>query len=271
MNRTALRLPDRTVKPRRTGITMVVDGGLPLAGLRSLVESCGEYVDLVKFGWGTAAVSSELEAKVELLSGRGIGYYFGGTLLEKHLLQDRFEDFRRLCHAFGCRHVEVSNGTIDLSNHEKTGYVRKLADEFTVISEVGFKDPGRSERLGPEQWLESIHEDLDAGASLVTLEARESGRSGICRGDGELRTDLLEEVLEGARADQLLFEAPTTDIQAVLVERVGANVNLGNIAPGGVLSLETIRLGLRSDTLIALEPAAVDPVADGVDSLVGAW
>ena len=151
-------------------------------------------------------------------------------------------------------HVEVSNGTISLSNSEKASYIRKLADDFTVVSEVGFKDPRRSEQLPPSAWIDYIGEDLAAGASLVTLEARESGRSGICRPDGELRFGLIEDVLgSGIGQERLLFEAPTTALQAHFVTRLGPDVNLGNIPAQGVLGLETLRLGLRADTLAAFE------------------
>ncbi|MGH9082984.1 MAG: phosphosulfolactate synthase [Acidimicrobiales bacterium] len=254
MNQTALTLPRRSTKPRRTGLTMVVDGGLPLGALRDLVASAGEYLDLVKFGWGTAVVSGELEDKLVLLQAHGIEYYVGGTLFEKHVLQDRFDAFRALCHRLSCRYVEVSNGTIDLSNTEKAGYVRKLADEFTVISEVGFKDADRSERLSPRRWIEYVEEDLEAGAELVTLEARESGSSGICRPDGRLRFGLVEDLVAALPLDRLLFEAPGTTLQAYFVERLGPDVNLGNVAATGVLGLETLRLGLRADTLLALDP-----------------
>ncbi len=254
MNHSALQLPERAVKPRRVGVTMVVDGGLPLGALGDIVASAGEYLDYVKFGWGTAVVSGQLAAKVDLLRDAGIEYYFGGTLFEKHILQDRFDDFRALCHKFSCSHVEVSNGTVDMSNQEKAGYVRKLADEFTVISEVGFKDSTRSEKLMPKRWIEYIHEDLEAGASLVTLESRESGRSGICRPNGELRYGLIEEMLGAdVPADRLMFEAPTNTLQAYFVSRVGYDVNLGNVSPTGVISLETLRLGLRADTLTEFE------------------
>jgi phosphosulfolactate synthase len=254
MNRTALQLPQRATKPRRVGITMVVDGGLPYGTLRDIVASAGEYLDFVKFGWGTAIVSRELGAKVELLQQSGIDFYFGGTLFEKYVLQGRFDDFRALCHEYSCRHVEVSNGTIDMSNLEKAGYVRKLADEFIVISEVGFKDSVRSERLSPKRWIEYIHEDLDAGAELVTLESRESGQSGICRSDGRLRIGLIEELLGGeVPEDRLMFEAPTTTLQSYFVTRVGYDVNLGNVSPTGIIGLETLRLGLRADTLTEFE------------------
>jgi phosphosulfolactate synthase len=254
MNTTALHLPHRAVKPRTNGITMVIDGGIPLLQFADTVESTAEYIDFVKFGWGTAIVTSTLREKIAVLNDAGIGFYFGGTLFEKFVLQGRFDDYRRFCEEHGARHVEASNGTIEMSNAEKAGYIRKLAPDFTVVSEVGFKDPGRSEMLPPSEWVASIKEDLDAGASIVTLEARESGSSGICRPDGELRYGLIEDVLHaGIGIESLLFEAPNTALQTHMITRVGPNVNLGNVPAAGVIGLETLRLGLRSDTLTAFE------------------
>jgi phosphosulfolactate synthase len=254
MNPTALRLPARTAKPRHTGLTMVIDGGIPASLFADLISSAAEYIDMVKFGWGTAVVSSTLGAKIDVLNAHQIGFYFGGTLFEKFLMQGRLDDFRKFCRTWSCRHVEVSNGTISLSNSEKASYVRKLADEFSVVSEVGFKDPARSEQLPPSKWVEYINEDLQAGADLVTLEARESGKSGICRPDGALRFGLIEDVLaSGISQENLLFEAPTTALQAHFVTRIGPNVNLGNVPAAGVIGLETLRLGLRADTLAAFE------------------
>jgi phosphosulfolactate synthase len=257
MRPTPLLLPQRPAKPRTSGITMMVDGGLPTRYFRDVVESAAEYLDFVKFGWGTALVTKDLREKIAVLDDVGVNYYFGGTLLEKFLLQDRFDDFRELCQTFSCRYVEVSNGTIELSNTEKAGFIRKLCGEFQVISEVGFKDSGRSENLPPSLWIDYVDEDLDAGATLVTLEARESGRSGICRPNGELRFGLIEELLaSGLRAEQLLFEAPSGELQNYFVTRVGPNVNLGNVAATALLGLETIRLGLRADTLTCFEAGA---------------
>ena len=181
MNETTLHLPHRAEKPRGTGLTMVIDGGIPPGHFTDLVSSAAEYIDFVKFGWGTAVVTSNMHAKIDVLRANEIGFYFGGTLFEKYVLQGRFDDFRKFCDEHSGRHVEVSNGTISLSNSEKASYIRKLADDFTVVSEVGFKDAARSEQLPPSRWVEYIREDLEAGASLVTLEARESGRSGICQ------------------------------------------------------------------------------------------
>jgi phosphosulfolactate synthase len=254
MNQTTLQLPPRTAKPRAAGLTMVIDGGIPLWQFTDIISSAAEYIDFVKFGWGTAVVTSDLDAKIEVLHEHRIGFYFGGTLFEKYVLQGRFDDFRKFCLDHSCQTVEVSNGTISLSNSEKTSYIRKLADDFTVVSEVGFKDAGRSGQLPPAAWIEYIGEDLEAGSSLVTLEARESGRSGICRPDGELRSGLIEDVLaSGVSPRSLLFEAPTTSLQAYFITRVGPDVNLGNIPAQGVIGLETLRLGLRADTLTAFE------------------
>jgi len=253
MNPTTLTLPRRATKPRHVGLTMVVDGGVPFGTLRDIVASAGEYLDFVKFGWGTAVVSRELGDKIALLRDNDIEFYFGGTLFEKYVLQGRFDEYRSLCHEWSCRFVEVSNGTIDLSNLEKTGYVRKLVDDFTVISEVGFKDAGRSDRLMPRRWIEYVEDDLAAGAHLVTLEARESGRSGICHADGQLRVGLVEEVVSELPTERLIFEAPTTALQAHMVRRVGPDVNLGNVPATGLLALETLRLGLRADTLTEFE------------------
>jgi phosphosulfolactate synthase len=257
MRPTSLQLPERAQKPRSVGITMVVDGGLPTRYFQDVVESGAEFLDFVKFGWGTALVTKDLREKIAVLQNIGVNFYFGGTLFEKFVLQQRLDDFRELCQTYGCEFIEVSNGTIDMTNTEKAGYVRKLSDEFQVISEVGFKDAERSENLPPSRWIECIHEDLDSGASLVTLESRESGRSGICRPNGELRFGLIEELLgSGLKHESLMFEAPSTELQCYFAKRVGPDVNLGNVAATAVLGLETIRLGLRSDTLTSFERGA---------------
>jgi phosphosulfolactate synthase len=254
MTPSALTLPRRAAKPRETGLTMVIDGGIPLGLFTDLVELGAEYIDYVKFGWGTSIVTNCLPEKIAVLESNDIGFYFGGTLFEKFVHQGRFEDYRRMLEHHECRHVEVSNGTIDMSNAEKAGYIRKLAPDYTVVSEVGFKDPGRSEMLAPSEWIACISEDLDAGASLVTLEARESGKSGICRPDGALRYGLVEDVLHaGIPERQLLFEAPTSALQTHLISRIGPDVNLGNIPAQGVIGTETLRLGLRADTLTTFE------------------
>ena len=250
MNPLAPRLPSRATKPRSTGLTMVIDGGIPLRMFTDIISSTPELIDFVKFGWGTAIVTGGLQQKIDVLREHGIGFYLGGTLFEKYVMQERFDDYKRFCVELGCEHVEVSNGTVTMSNAEKASYIRKLAGDFTVVSEVGFKDPDRSEQLPPSKWIEYINEDLAAGATMVTLEARESGKSGICRPDGALRFGLIEDVLSaGVGQDQLLFEAPTTTLQTYFITRLGTDVNLGNVPASAVIGLETLRLGLRADTL----------------------
>ena len=237
---------------------MVIDNGMPQAMFADAVASAAPYVDIVKFGWGTALVTEDLERKIDCLHDHGIRFSFGGTLFEKFVLQGRFESFLQVCRYFTSDLVEISNGTIPMEAAEKATYIRRCADEFPVVSEVGFKDARRSEQLSAEQWINAIHIDLDAGAQLVITEARESGKSGMCRSDGTVRDGLIEAILaSGVDADDLLFEAPTKALQTHFVTLVGPNVNLGNVAPAEVLALETLRLGLRSDTLVQFEAAQI--------------
>jgi phosphosulfolactate synthase len=233
---------------------MAIDGGMPTAQFEDAVTSTADLIDVVKFGWGTAIVTPDLQDKLDVLRSLGVDAYLGGTLFEKFVVQDRLDVYMRLCESLGIHVIEVSNGTIDLSNTAKAAYIRKCAADFDVISEVGFKDSDRSLRLAPSMWVDAIAEDIEAGASLVITEARESGKSGICRPDGELRFGLIEDILgSGIPPERLLFEAPTKELQTYFVERVGPNVNLGNIHPTEVIGVETLRLGLRSDTLLHFE------------------
>lgn len=252
----ALDLPCRESKPRRSGLTLLLDSGLPTGYFHDVIESSGHLVDFVKFGWGTSLVTKDLRAKIRALQRAGIEHFFGGTLFERFALQDRLPEYVAFCHQHGCRHVEVSNGTIRLSNEEKAAYVQRLSREFTVLSEVGYKDSARSERLSADLWVAYLRQDLEAGAALVLAEARESGRSGICRPDGELRQDLVEAILgSGLDSRRLVFEAPTRDLQARFVRRLGPGVNLANVSFADVIGLETLRLGLRSDTLLEMSHA----------------
>jgi phosphosulfolactate synthase len=255
-------LPARSSKPRICGLTMVIDPGLPTGLFTDVIASHGRHIDLVKFGWGTALVTDDLSRKVAALRDAGIGYYFGGTLFERYVWMDRFDEFVALARAVGARHVEVSNGTIPLDQHAKSEYIRALAPDFLVLSEVGFKDPGRSAEFTAADWVRAIRQDLDAGAWLVTTETRESGRSGLARPDGHVRGEVLDAVLQAVGPNRILFEAPTKDLQVELIRAAGPDVNLGNIAAMDVIGLETLRLGLRADTLLHLTPArAVERVA----------
>lgn len=245
-----LELPDRPARPRSCGVTMVIDHGLSAGTFADHLRSTAELVDLLKFGWGTALVTPGVEDKIALAHELGVRCYLGGTLFEKFVAQDRLDAYLDLCGRLRVDLVEVSNGVVPMTNTTKAAYIRKCAERFPVLSEVGFKDSDRSLHFSPRQWVDAIAEDLEAGAGMVITEARESGRSGICRADGELRYGLIEDILgSGLPPDRLLFEAPTKDLQTYFVTRVGPNVNLGNIAPDDVVGLETLRLGLRADTL----------------------
>jgi phosphosulfolactate synthase len=248
----SLLLPARQAKPRDRGLTMVIDNGVPNRLFEDVIESSGRYIDLIKFGWCTALVTPGVAGKIATLQRNAIPFMFGGTLFEKHIQQGRFEDYRALCLEHGCQVVEVSNGTIDLDHEEKARYISKLAPDFEIISEVGFKDHPRSEMFAPSQWVSSILRDLDAGARSVILEARESGTSGICRPDGEIRFGLIEDVLgAGLDVTKLIFETPTKAMQTYFIKRIGSEVNLGNIAMTDIIGVETLRLGLRAETLLA--------------------
>ncbi|MGH9069641.1 MAG: phosphosulfolactate synthase [Acidimicrobiales bacterium] len=254
MRATSLNLPSRSTKPRSTGLTMCIDSGMPAGAFADAIDSAEEYIDVVKFGWGTALVTSRLAEKTAILDEYGIGYFFGGTLFEKFVVQRRFEDYLSLCHDHGCCAIEISNGTIPLTNAAKTAYIAAAAAEFVVFSEVGFKDEERSNALDAGHWVSYIEEDLDAGSAYVIIEARESGKSGICQSDGVIRADVVEHIL-GAEIppDRLMFEAPTKELQTFCITRLGSDVNLGNISVGEVLATETLRLGLRGDTLLHFE------------------
>jgi phosphosulfolactate synthase len=248
----SLDLPARERKPRTSGLTMAIDNGLPTRLFADLIESGREHLDIVKFGWGTALVTPDFQSKVAVLRDQGVSFMFGGTLFEKHVSQGRLDEYIDLCHQCGCRLVEVSNGTIDIDDVTKAKCITRMAEEFEVVAEVGYKDQHRSEMFSPSQWIDSIRSDLDAGAEFVILEARESGASGICRSNGELRFGLIEDILSsGIEPGNLMFEAPTKAIQTYFVLRLGVEVNLGNIALSDLIALESLRLGLRADTLLS--------------------
>lgn len=241
-----LELPARSTKPRERGLTHVLDRGLAVAEVDGLVEVAGDSVDLVKLGWGTALATANLEPKLERYREHGIPVVLGGTLTELAIAQDRLEALLDWLRELGLTHVEISDGTIALEHDRKLELIERLAAEFTVLSEVGSKDA--AEIMAPYRWVEQIQSELAAGAWKVIAEARESGTAGIYRADGEVRMGLIDEIAHGVDPANLLFEAPQKDQQVWFVRRFGADANLGNITPTDVLSLETLRLGLRSDT-----------------------
>ncbi|HEY6761028.1 MAG TPA: phosphosulfolactate synthase [Baekduia sp.] len=242
-----LDLPERTLKPRERGLTHVLDKGLTCAEVDGLMEVAGDAVDIVKLGWGTALVTQNLEAKLARYAHHGVPVVLGGTLTEIALRDGRLDGLIAWCKELGIAHVEVSDGTIALDSERKREIVARLARDFTVFSEVGSKDDERI--MAPYRWVEEIEAELAAGAWKVIAEARESGTAGIFRPDGEVRMGLIDEIAHAVDPSSLIFEAPRKEQQVWFLKRFGREVNLGNIAPGDVLSLETLRLGLRSDTM----------------------
>jgi phosphosulfolactate synthase len=244
-----LDLPARAVKPREHGLTHVLDRGLAIADVDGLVEVAGDSVDIVKLGWGTALATANLEPKLERYRHHGLPVVLGGTLTELAIQQGRVDELAAWLDSLQIRHVEVSDGTITLERERKLELIATLSRRFTVLSEVGSKDAAHV--MAPYRWVEQIQAELEAGAWKVICEARESGTAGIARLDGELREGLIDEIAHAVDPERLVFEAPQKDQQVHLLKRFGPDVNLGNIAPADVLPLETMRLGLRSDTMSA--------------------
>jgi phosphosulfolactate synthase len=225
----------------------VIDRGLSVAEVDGLLEVAGACVDIVKLGWGTALVSANLKPKLERYAAHEIPVVLGGTLTEIAIRQGRVDGLIGWLRELGLRHVEISDGTVALEPDYKHALIERLSSEFVVFAEVGNKDADFI--MAPYVWVEQIERDLEAGAWKVITEARESGTAGIYRADGEPRTGLIDEIAHAIEPDKLIFEAPLRPQQVWLLKRFGTECNLGNIAADDVLSLETLRLGLRSDTV----------------------
>lgn len=249
-----LDLPNRLVKPRNTGMNILIDNGYPVNYFMDVIESFNEEIDFVKFGWGTSLVTKRLEQKISILKKNNIKYFFGGTLFEKYLQQNKLDGYKKFLDKHQCEYMEISNGTIDIDNTEKSKYISEFSKNYKVLSEVGLKDSQKSEEMSPTKWITYINEDLQAGSLKVITEAREGGTSGICRSSGELRIGLIEEILNsGIEMNNLIFEAPNKNLQIHFIKQLGANCNLANIAFSDIIALETLRLGLRSDTFFNFE------------------
>jgi len=241
------RDPKRSRKPRVEGITHVLDKGMSLSDLEGLFEVASGYVDIIKFGWGTSVVVENLEEKIRLCQARGVDICCGGSLFEVAVARNQLDRYVGYLKDHGFRLVEVSDGVLELPAAEKLRHIARLAKDFRVLSEVGSKDA--SVVVAPYRWVKQIKEELAAGAWKVVTEGRESGTVGLYRASGEIRTGLIEEIEVQIDTTNLIFEGPQKAQQVWLVKHFGCNVNLGNIAPAEVISLETIRQGLRADTM----------------------
>ncbi|HCW05906.1 MAG TPA: phosphosulfolactate synthase [Cytophagales bacterium] len=248
MNYQLKNLPERTLKPRESGFTMAMDKGLSVREAEDFMSIASHHVDIVKLGWATSYVTPNVQDKIKVYADAGVPCYFGGTLFEAFVIRDQFEDYQRVLDKFNLQYAEVSDGSIDLEHDKKLEYIHKLSKQVTVLSEVGSKDADKI--IPPYKWIELMQTELEAGAWKVIGEARESGNVGLFRSTGEVRSGLVQEILTKIPFERIIWEAPQKAQQVWFIQLIGANVNLGNIAPNEVIPLETIRLGLRGDTFL---------------------
>ena len=240
------QIPERTARPRNNGLTMIMDKGLSINEAHNLISVGEQHIDIIKLGFGTAFVTPNLRAKIEVYQEGGIPVYFGGTLFEAFLIRNAFDEYVSMMKDFQIKYVEVSDGSINIPHAEKCGYIEKLTSFGTVLSEVGSKDAAHI--IPPYKWIELMKAELEAGSTYVIAEAREAGNVGIYRGSGEVREGLVQEILTQIPAEKIIWEAPQKAQQLYFLELIGCNVNLGNIAPSEIIPLEAMRIGLRGDT-----------------------
>tara|TARA_B100000579_G_scaffold73258_1_gene56205 strand:+ start:38867 stop:39625 length:759 start_codon:yes stop_codon:yes gene_type:complete len=240
-------IPKRPEKPRKKGLTMVMDKGLSTQEAEALVASSKDFIDIVKFGFGTALVSKNLKSKIKLYKQNGIKVYLGGTLFEAFIIRDMFNDYCDFVTSLELDTVEISDGSIKMDHKQKCEYINILANKkITVFSEVGYKSSNKI--MAPSKWIKLMQKEIEAGSWKVIAEARESGNVGLYRSGGEVRSDLIEEILTKIPKEKILWEAPKKQQQVFFIKLLGANVNLGNIGTNDVIPLECLRLGLRGDT-----------------------
>lgn len=245
-------LPERTEKPRKSGVTMVMDKGISIRQAEDFLSTSSDLVDIVKLGFGTSLITKNLEQKIKLYKEAGMKVYFGGTLFEAFVVRNQFDDYRKYVDKFKLECVEVSDGSIEISHDKKCEMIKKLAKDYTVLSEVGSKEAGII--IHPNMWISMMNKELEAGSWKVIAEARESGNVGIYRASGHAHTLLVNKILSKVKPESVLWEAPQKSQQIWFLKLLGANVNLGNISFDDVIPLETLRLGLRGDTFFTFLP-----------------
>jgi len=245
-------LPDRSVRPRKNGVTMVMDKGLGLKQAEMFIDSCADFVDLVKLGFGTSVITPNVSEKIKLYKDAGFKVYLGGTLFEAFIIRNKFDDYVKFIEKLKIDHVEVSDGSIVMDHDQKCKYISKLAKNFTVLSEVGSKEEGII--IHPNKWTSMMKNELEAGSWKVIAEARESGNVGIYHRNGSPHTMLMNKIIAKVKVENILWEAPQKSQQVWFIKQFGADVNLGNISFEEVIPLETLRLGLRGDTFFNFLP-----------------
>ncbi len=245
-------LPERTVSPRKNGVTMVMDKGISLREAEDFLSSSSDYVDFVKLGFGTSILSKNLKEKVKLYKQAGIKVYVGGTLFEAFVVRNKFDDYLRYIDDIGMDSAEVSDGSIEIEHDKKCEYISTLAKNYTVLSEVGSKEEGVI--IHPAKWIKMMETELQAGAFKVIAEARESGTVGIFHKNGSAHTMLINRIVNKVKIENIIWETPQKSQQVYFLKLFGCNVNVGNIGVDDVIPLETLRLGLRGDTFFTFLP-----------------
>lgn len=245
-------IPDRPPKPRKYGLTMVMDKGLSVREAEDFMSVGSEYTDFVKLGFGTSLITPGFENKIKIYKKAGCVPYFGGTLFEAFIIRNMFNEYIGFLDKHEIDMVEVSDGSYDIDHKKKLEYISTLAKRGTVISEVGSKK--KDVIYSPDEWVAMMKSELHAGSSKVIAEARESGTIGIYNDDGSVNIPLIKEISEHVKLDNVIWEAPLKAQQAWFIKNFGSNVNLGNIAPNEIIPLETLRLGLRGDTFFQFLP-----------------
>lgn len=256
MNFTISGIPERSQKPRSSGLTMVMDKGLSVREAEDMISGSGIFIDMVKLGFGSSFVTPHLEKKLQVYRDAGIPIYFGGTLFEAFLVRGEFDEYRKVLDRYKLEMAEISDGSIILPHDKKCEYIEKLSKQVTVISEVGSKEEGII--IHPNKWIEMMQKELEAGAWKVIAEARESGTVGIYRPNGKAHSVLVNKIIAKVPQEDIIWEAPQKSQQSWFIKLIGANVNLGNISPNEVIALETLRIGLRSDTFFQYISADVE-------------
>lgn len=252
MNFDIEHIPERTSGERDYGLTMMMDKGLSLKEAEHYIESSAPFTDLVKFGFGTALITRDLKEKVNLYKSADLKPYFGGTLFEMFYVRGQFDNYRRFVGESGLTNVEVSDGTIKMDHDKKLECIRILSKDYQVLSEIGSKVKGVE--LSNEVWVSSMKTELEAGAWKVIAEARESGTIGIYDSEGKANRELIDAIMKEISVNDVLWEAPNKSQQTMFIKLLGPNVNLGNIAPYEVVSLEALRCGMRGDTFFDVLP-----------------
>ena len=239
-------IPKRSAKPRSNGLTMIMDKGLSLNEAENMIVLKSELTDIVKLGFGTSLLTRNIDKKISLYREAGIDVYTGGTLFEAFIVRNQLDDFYRLMDKLKLEMVEVSDGCIQMEHEKKCELIHKLSKDFKVISEIGSKD--ESLTIEDDKWVSYMKKELEAGSWKVIAEAREGGNVGMFETDGEIKEQLIKKITKEIDKSNILWEAPLKKQQVWFINELGANVNLGNISPNSIISLECLRLGLRGDT-----------------------